>query len=150
MLRAPLLAALLLAAAPAWAQQYPAAPLSPNGEQARAFSLKNMAHDPVVSARATMTDGQTRVLTHEPIQPGQARQVVVPRKDCLAKVSVQLNNGRTLKAEHLNDCRSNLLIVGDKGIDVMGADVQRLRMGGQPPPVNGERPITAPRTHSQR
>ena len=149
MLRAPLLAAMLLAAAPAWAQQYLAAPLSPNGEQARAFSLKNMSHEPVVSARAYMTDGKTRVLTHEPIEPGQARQVVVPRKDCLAKVTVQLNNGRKLTADHLKDCRSNLLVVGDKGIDVMGADVQRLRRGGEPPQADN-RPITAPSTHSQR
>jgi hypothetical protein len=150
MLRTPLLAVLLLAAAPAWAQQYPAAPLSPNGEQARAFSLKNMSHQPVVSARAFMTDGQTRVLTHSPIEPGQAREVVVPRKDCLKAVSVQLNNGRSLKADHLNDCRSNLLIVGDNGIDVMGADVQRLRMGGQPPPAGGAHPAASPRAQPQR
>lgn len=134
MSRVALLAALLLVTGPAWAQQYPAAPLGPSGEQARAFSLKNMSHQAIVSAKAFMTDGQSRVLTHSPIEPGQSREVVVPRKDCISAVSVQLNNGRSLKAENLDDCRSNQMIVGDQGIDILGSDVQRLRRGKAPLP----------------
>lgn len=132
--RLPLLAVLLLFAGPAMAQKYPAAPLSPSGEQSRSFSLRNMSHQPIVFARATMTDGKSRPLTYSPIEPGEAREVVVPRKACLASVLVQLNDGQTLKARHLNDCRSNQLIVGDHGIDVLSANVQRLRRGKSPPP----------------
>ncbi len=93
-----------------------------------------MSHQAIVFARAYMTNGKSRALTYSPIEPGEAREVVVPRKDCLSSVSVQLNNGRTLKAAHLNDCRSNQLIVGDQGIDVLSASVQRLRRGKAPVP----------------
>ena len=127
------LAGFLLIAAPAMAQLHPSAPLGPSGQQVRSFSLKNMSHQPIVF-RAKMTDGQIRALTYSPVQPGQAREIVVPRKECLAEVTVQLNDGRSLKAPNLNDCRSNQLIVGDKGIDVLSADVQRLRRGKQPVP----------------
>ena len=128
------LAACLLIATPAMAQLHPSAPLGPSGQQVRSFSLKNMSHQAIVFARARMTDGKIQALTYSPIQPGQAREVVVPRKECLAEVTVHLNNGRRLKAPHLNDCRSNQLIVGDKGIDVLSANVQRLRPGKQPLP----------------
>ena len=127
------LAALLLIATPAMAQIHPSVPLGPSGEQARSFSLKNMSHQAVVFARARMTDGKARALTYSPIQPGEAREIVVPRKECLAEVVVQLNNGRSLKASNLDDCRSNQLIVHDGGIDVLSADVQRLRRGKRPP-----------------
>lgn len=88
----------------------------------------------IVSARAFMTNGHSRVLTHAPLRPGQAREVVVPRRECLSAVSVQLNNGHTLKATHLDDCRSNQLVVGNQGIDVFSADVLQLRHGHAPPP----------------
>lgn len=134
MLRVLLFAGLLLSAAPALAQQYPAVPLGPSGEQSRSFSLENMSHHAIVSARAYMTNGRSRVLTHAPVEPGEAREVVVPRKDCLARVTVQLNNGRSLQANHLNDCRSNQLIVGDQGINILSAAVPRLRRGRSPLP----------------
>ncbi|HET8997707.1 MAG TPA: hypothetical protein VFN42_13650 [Acetobacteraceae bacterium] len=131
--RPALLAALLLFATPALAQVRPSAPLGPSGQNVRSFSLKNMSHAPVVFARARMTDGKIRALTYSPIQPGEARQIVVPRKECLADVVVKLNNGRTLKAPNLNDCRSNQLVVRDRGINVLSADVRQLRRGKLPP-----------------
>ena len=93
-----------------------------------------MSRQAIVFARAYMTNGKSRALTYSPIAPGDARQVVVPRKDCLASVSVQLNDGRTLKAAHLHDCRSNQLIVSDHGIDVLAANVHWLRRGKAPLP----------------
>jgi len=129
-----LLAGFLLLATPAMAQLHPSAPLGPSGQQVRSFSLKNMSHQAIVFARAKMTDGKTRALTYSPVEPGEAREIVVPRKECLAEVTVHLNDGRSLKAPHLDDCRSNQLIVGDKGIDVLSANVQRLRHGKQPVP----------------
>lgn len=131
--RPVLLAALLLFATPALAQIRPSAPLGPSGQDVRSFSMKNMSHAPIVFARARMTDGKIRALTYSPVQPGQAREIIVPRKECLAEVVVQLNDGRTLKAPNLNDCRSNQLVVGDRGINVLSSDVQQLRRGKRPP-----------------
>jgi hypothetical protein len=114
--RVLLLTCVLLAAGPALAQQFPAAPLRSPGEQMRSFSLKNESHQAVTSAQAHMTDGQNRVLTYEPVQPNQAREIVVPRKECLDAVIVHLNDGRTLRADHMNDCKATQIVVGDAGI----------------------------------
>ena len=114
------------------AQTYPAAPLSPNGEQARSLSLKNTSGQTITSAQAQMTDGSSRVLTHEPLQPNQAREVVVPRKACLQGVTVHLTNGRTFKADSLNDCRSSEIIVGGEGINVRSANVPHAQTNSKP------------------
>jgi hypothetical protein len=111
-----LLVCLTLAAGPALAQQYPAAPLRSPGEQMRSFSLKNESGQVVTSAQAHMTDGKNRVLTYEPVQPNQAREIVVPRKECLDSIAVQLNNGRTLRANHMKSCKETQIVVGDAGI----------------------------------
>ena len=116
----------------AYAQTYPAAPLSPKGEQARSLSLRNMSGQVITSAQAHMTDGSNRVLTHETVQPNQAREIVVPRNACLEGVTVHLNNGSTLKADKLNDCRSSLIVVGGEGIDVRSANVRQTQTNSKP------------------
>jgi hypothetical protein len=121
------LAGLLLAATPALAQQFPAAPLRSKGEQVRAFSLKNESGQVVTSAQAHMTDGKRRVLTYEPVQPNEAREIVVPRNECIDAVTVQLNDGRTLRANHMNDCKETKIVVGKAGIDVQSNTNPRRR-----------------------
>lgn len=118
MLRPSLLLLLTLAAVPALAQQFPAAPLRSPGEQMRSFSLKNESGQVVTSAQAHMTDGKNRVLTYASLQPNQAREIVVPRRECLDSLAVQLNNGRTLRAGHLNDCNATQIVVGEAGLGV--------------------------------
>jgi hypothetical protein len=63
-----------------------------------------------------MTDGKNRVLSYAPVQPNQARKIVVPRQECLDSMMVSLNNGRTLRADHMNDCTATQIVVGDTGI----------------------------------
>ncbi len=118
MLRTLPLAALLLAASPTLAQQFPAAPLRTPGQQMRSFSLTNESGQVVTSAQAHMTDGKDRVLTYEPIQRNQAREIVVPRQECLDSVVVHLNNGQTLRAGHMNDCKATKIVVGKTGIGI--------------------------------
>ena len=119
---------LAMAVYPAFAQQRPAAPLTPNGEQMRAFSLRNQSHQPITSAEAHMTDGKDRVLTYAPVQPNQARQIVVPRQECVDSVTVHLNIGKTLHADHLQDCRATQIMVGDAGIGVQSNVNPRSRL----------------------
>ncbi len=107
---------LLLTAGAAQAQQFPAAPVRTPGEQMRSFLLKNESGEVLTSAQAHMTDGQNRVLTYEPVQPNQAREIVVPRKECLDSLAIHLNNGRTLRADHMNDCKATQIVVGDAGV----------------------------------
>ncbi len=107
---------LVLSAGPALAQQFPAAPLRAPGEQMRSFSLKNESKDVVTSAQAHMTDGKDRVLTYAPVQPNETKEIVVPRAECLDSVAVHLNNGHTLRADHMNDCKAAQVVVGDAGI----------------------------------
>ncbi|HUN42675.1 MAG TPA: hypothetical protein VMU81_20460 [Acetobacteraceae bacterium] len=109
--------ALVLLATPALAQQLPAAPLRAPGAM-RSFSLTNRSGEVIVSAEAKMTNGKQRVLTYAPIQRNQAREIVVPRQECLDSVAVHLNNGQTLRAAHMNDCKATKIIVGRTGIGV--------------------------------
>jgi len=111
-----LLLGLVLVSAPALAQQFPAAPLRSPGEQMRSFSLTNQSGQVITSAQAQMTDGKKRVLTYAPIQRNQAREIVVPRQECLDQVVVHLNNGQTLHADHMNDCKATKIVVGQAGI----------------------------------
>ncbi|MGA3401928.1 MAG: hypothetical protein ABSC95_22160 [Acetobacteraceae bacterium] len=110
------LVCLVLTAGPALAQQFPTAPLRSPKEQMRSFSLKNESGQVVTSAQAHMTDGKNRVLSYAPVQPNQARKIVVPRQECLDSMMVSLNNGRTLRADHMNDCTATQIVVGDTGI----------------------------------
>lgn len=116
MSRLILLTAVLLCATPTLAQQFPAAPLRSAGEQMRSFSMTNQSGQVVTSAVAHMTDGKTRVLTYAPVQPNQAREIVVPRNECLDSLTVHLNDGRTLNAAHMNDCKATKILVGAAGI----------------------------------
>jgi hypothetical protein len=85
-------------------------------QHTRAIFLRNLCGQPMVSALARTTDGQTRVLTYEPVQPGQGRWIVLPRQQCLESVTVHLNNGRVLQADRLNECRPAAIVVSDGGI----------------------------------
>lgn len=108
----------ILSAVPALAQQHPAAPLTPSAAQMRSFSMKNQSGEVITSAEARMTDGKTRVLTYAPVQPNEAREIVVPRQECLAALTVHLNNGKTLRAGHLRDCKETKIFVGAHGIGI--------------------------------
>jgi hypothetical protein len=105
----------------AWAQQYPAAPLGPEGQRARSVSLHNLSKQVVVSAEAHMTDGKTRPLTDQPVRVAQAREIVVPASECLDGVTVKLDDGRTLRAENFKECGATRIQVDDNGIHLLSS-----------------------------
>ncbi|HUB13996.1 MAG TPA: hypothetical protein VMB34_18750 [Acetobacteraceae bacterium] len=117
---------LMLAGGSALAQQLPAAPLGSPGQQMRSLSLTNQSGQVITSAEAQMTDGRKRVLTYAPIERNQARAIVVPRQECLDSVEVHLNNGQTLRASHLHDCKATKIVVGTAGIR-LNANLNPLR-----------------------
>ena len=125
-----LVATLLLACQPAWSQTYPAAPLGPSGEQARSISFQNLSNATVTAARATMTDGKTVDLIKGPVRPTQAREVVVPREDCLAGVDVRLDNGQNLNAKAPDGCRATRVVVNDNGVQFISSAVPGAQQRG--------------------
>lgn len=99
------LVCLSLATVPALAQQLPIPPLRSPGEQMRSFLLANWSGQVITAAEANMTDGKHRVLIYAPLQPGHAQRIVLPRKECLDSVVVYLNDGQSLRANHMDDCK---------------------------------------------
>jgi hypothetical protein len=125
-----LAATLLLACQPAWSQTHPAAPLGPSGEQARSISFQNLSGATVTAAHATMTDGKGVDLSKGPVRPTQAREVVVPRSECLAGVDVRLDNGQDLNAKAPNDCRATRVVVNDGGLQFISSAVPGAQQRG--------------------
>jgi hypothetical protein len=121
MWRVLLLSSVLQVPVPGWAQQYPAAPLGPEGQRARSVSLHNLSKQVVVSAEAHMTDGKTRPLTDRPVRVAQAREIVVPASECLDGVTVKLDDGRTLRADNFKECGATRIQVDDSGIHLVSS-----------------------------
>jgi len=121
MWRVLLLSSVLQAPVLGWAQQYPAAPLGPEGQRARSVSLHNLSKQVVVSAEARMTDGKTRPLTDRPVRVAQAREIVVPASECLDGVTVKLDDGRTLRADNLKECGATRIQVDDNGVHLLSS-----------------------------
>ena len=124
--------ACMFASGPTWSQTYPAAPLGPSGEQARSISLQNLSSATVTEASATMTDGKTHALSQGPVRPRQAREIVVPRDECLADVNVRLDNGRSLNSRPGHDCRATRIVVSDNGVQFISSAVPGAQQHGTP------------------
>jgi len=110
-----LLAALSCAAALA---QAPAPKLGP----VQGFELRNRSAQPITEAHATTNDNEQKVFTaNGPIPPNQGQQVFVPPKTCLTGVSVTFKDGKSLRLDHLNDCKRPMIVVSDTKIALSSA-----------------------------
>lgn len=119
-----LMALLALGSTSAYAQNN-AAPLK-TMERARSYAITNRSSDTIVSAEATMTNGDRRSLTwNEPLPPEQVRNIAVPSQDCLASMTVRLKSGRTLNSSGRPDCRDTRIRVSDSGISIGSAASNR-------------------------
>ena len=90
----PVAIALSIIVSPAWAQGDKAS--APNGaplktmEQARSYAVTNRSDETIVAAHAKMTSGdQVDLIWNEPLRPQQGRNVAVPSKDCLERLTVK-------------------------------------------------------------
>jgi hypothetical protein len=116
-----LLMAAMLIGVPALAQQLPVVPLRSPKDQVWRFLLTNQSGQVIVSALAQMTDGKKRVLTYSPLPRKEARWIVVPKQECLDSLVVHLNDGETLRADHMNDCTAGKIVVGPARVVVVSS-----------------------------
>jgi hypothetical protein len=106
----------------AWAQGDKAS--APNGaslttmQRARSYAVTNQSDETIVSARARMTNGDERDLVwNEPLQPRHGRNTAVPSSDCLARLTVKFQSGRTMETGS-PDCRQTRIIITNDALQV--------------------------------
>lgn len=94
-----------------------AAPLS-TMEKARSYAITNQSDETIVAAHARMTNGDERDLTwNEPLSPQHGRNIALPSNDCLARLTVKFQSGRTMETG-APDCRQTRVIVTNDALQV--------------------------------
>jgi hypothetical protein len=122
----------LLVAVPAWAaQQAPAASLY-HQQDSRSIAIHNLAHQSVTAARVQTTDGRTWNLAKGSIPQNQAKEIIVPARDCITAIRVTLQNGRTLGQTGLNACRNTEIVVQDNRVMIPQQAVPGAQQHGTP------------------
>lgn len=123
------LALILSMAVPiAWAQGDKATAPSgvplPNGaplesmERARSYAVINHSEETIVAAHAQMTNGDQRdLISNEPLRPRQGRNIALPSHDCLARLTVEFQSGRTMETGS-PDCRQTRVVVTNDALQV--------------------------------
>ena len=108
--------------ATAWAQGDK--PSAPNAaplktmEKARSYAVTNQSDETVVAAHARMTNGhELDLIWNEPLRPRQGRNIAVPSNECLARLTVKFQSGRTMETGS-PDCRRNKIIVTNDALQV--------------------------------
>lgn len=125
-----LFAALLLAALPAVAAPN-AANLSTQ-QDARSISLQNKSDSEITQARVQTSDGHVWNLAHGGVPQNHGSDIVVPARDCIATISVELKSGRKLQAAGLNACDNTQIIVGKNDITIPQLAVPGAKQHGTP------------------
>jgi hypothetical protein len=113
----------------AWAQGDKA--VAPNGaplttmEQARSYAVTNQSDETIVAAHARMTNGDERdIIWNEPLSPRHGRNVAVPSGDCLARLTVKFQSGRTMETG-APDCKQTRIIVTNDALQVVSSASDR-------------------------
>jgi len=126
------LAIFLLLATPALAAQNPSAASLYHQQDARAIAIQNWSSQTVVAARVQTTDGKIWNLAKGEISSNQAKEVVVPARDCIANITVKLQNGHTLSDNGLHECSNTKIVVRDEGISIPQQAVPGAQQHGTP------------------
>ena len=106
-----------LANQPALAAEGPRA--EQQAKELRGFTLTNDTGRTIVEAHAYTTTGKEIDLTKPgPIRSQLAQNFMVERAECVDRVQVRLDDGKTMSRDHLNDCKDPRLVARDAGITV--------------------------------
>lgn len=114
----PILAVLLLAAAPAFAAQEPPAANLYSQQQSRSIAVQNWSSKAVTTAQVQTTDGKTWNLAKGSIQVDQAKEVIVPAQDCITNIQVKFADGRSLNKAGLHECHNTQIVIRDDGLTI--------------------------------
>ncbi len=89
-----------------------------NQQDSRSIAIHNLSGQDVESARVQTTDGKVWNLSRGSIPPNQARELIVPARDCIANVAVRLKNGQTLAGRGLHECRNTEIVVHADSVSI--------------------------------
>lgn len=129
----PLAIGLLLIATPALGAP-PAAPGASlyHQQRSRSIGLQNWSTHTIVSAKVQTSDGRMWNLAKNRIAENQGAEVIVPAQDCIANVTVKLDNGRTLDDHGLHACHSTHIVVRNNNVSIAREAVPGAQQHGTP------------------
>ncbi|HEX5327798.1 MAG TPA: hypothetical protein VFW75_14105, partial [Acetobacteraceae bacterium] len=78
------------------------------------------------------TDGRMWNLAKNRIAENQGAEVIVPAQDCIANVTVKLDNGRTLDDNGLHACHSTHIVVRNNNVSIAREAVPGAQQHGTP------------------
>ena len=85
----------------------------------RDFSLKNDTDQTIVEAHAFTTKGKDVAVTKAgPIRPQLSENFMFQQAECLDRIEIKFNNGKTMSRDKLNDCSIPRLVARNEGITV--------------------------------
>ncbi len=122
------LAALLSLWLPALAFAVPNATTQQDASQ---LVLKNLSGAEIAQARVQTTDGQVWNLG-QGLAQNHATQIVIPPRDCIANIAVQLKNGRKLQEAGLHACNQTQIVVRPDGITIPQQAIPGAQQRGTP------------------
>ena len=115
----PIAVALLLAVATsAHAGNMPNAANLSSQQDARAITIQNRSGTEISQAHVQTSDGRIWDIGHGSVGTNDASQVVVPARDCLANITVELKGGRKLQAVGLHSCNNTKIVVQKDRIEL--------------------------------
>ncbi len=87
-------------------------PPAPGNSNIRSFTLRNMSGKTITQVHAHLTNDHTDLVTAQSaIRTNQAQSFGARGKACLDSVAVVFRDGKTLNADHLNDCETQTVVV---------------------------------------
>ena len=120
-----ILAALLIAA-PAAAQQEGAGGRGAESRNnLRTYIISNDSQKVIAEVWLGSTNGGKELYSNnDQIRPNQAANLRVGREECLAEVRVRFEDGSTLRADGLNECKLTRIAVSNAKIELQTSAVQ--------------------------
>ncbi len=90
-----------------------------HSETLRDFSLRNETDHTIVEAHAFTTKGKEIALTKAgSIRPRLSQNFMFEQSECLDRIEVKFENGKTMSRDKLNDCKDPRLVARAEGITV--------------------------------
>jgi hypothetical protein len=83
-------------------------------ERARSYAVTNWSDETIVAGHARMTNGdESDLIWNEPLSPRHGRDIAVPSGDCLARLTVKFQSGRTMKTGALDRKPMRIIVAND-------------------------------------
>jgi hypothetical protein len=101
-------------------------------QQRRQIGIQNWSSENITSAELRTTKGHTYQLGNGKVSRNEAGAVLVPAHDCIAGISIKLQNGKTFSRNGLNDCHDDKIMVRNSGISLPQLAVPGAKQHGTP------------------